>query len=69
MLAPTRAAGVGRLYHIREVAVTGVARHAAGSTGCRRFRRRPIVVDFSDVDLCLRARATGRQVLWTPHAR
>ena len=62
---------MGRLYHIREVAaVTGAClvmrREVFDAVGGFDAARFP--VDFSDVDLCLRVRATGRQVLWTPHA-
>ena len=61
----------GLLEIDREVsAVTGAclahaaARCGTSSAGCRE----DFAVAFNDLDYCLRVRATGRRVIWTPHA-
>ena len=34
----------------------------------RRLRRRNLAIAFNDVDLCIRIRQAGYQVIWTPYA-
>lgn len=70
---PDRAAGyAGRMTCVQaQSAVTGacLAIRRELFTALGGFDAERLAVDFSDVDLCLRAEAAGYRVLWTPFAR
>ena len=64
----------------RRRTILAVARNVSAVTGACLMMRRSVfdevggfdeqfAGDFNDVDLCLKARQRGYQVIWTPHAR